>query len=172
MRKGGTGGASTKSGTKFEAIKDLALYLESFKGYKVKDDDVLFNGNTVARICSKYDLYKFANEEFGVDWKDKISTRLVPDQAIYVFGNRTLYIVECKTQSGAGSVDEKLQTCDYKIKQYRKLFKGTGVKVEYAYLLSEWYERDQYKDVKEYIESVGCTYYFKFIPLSRLGLPT
>ena len=30
---------------------------------------------------------------------------------------------------------------------------------------------EKYKDVLDYIHSVGCDYYFEYIPLHRLGLP-
>ena len=43
-------------------------------------------------------------------------------------------------------------------------------KVEYCYFLCEWFERPEYKDVKEYILSVGCRYFFDEIPLNYLGL--
>ncbi len=86
------------------------------------------------------------------------SKELRPDQAM-VIGN-TVIILESKTQSGAGSVDEKLQTCDFKKKQFLKLFEAKHYSVEYVYLLSEWYERPEYNDVKKYIEASNCKYIF------------
>ena len=50
-----------------------------------------------------------------------ISKKLLPDDCIFVIINNTLFIIECKFQQVAGSVDEKLQTCDFKKKQYQKL---------------------------------------------------
>ena len=46
-----------------------------------------------------------------------------------------------------------------------------GIKVEYFYLLSDWFKEYKYTDVLNYINSVGCYYYFNSIPLSDLGLP-
>ena len=71
----------------------------------------------------------------------------------------------------AGSVDEKLQTCNFKKKQYKKLFSRLNIEVEYMYLLSDWFLHKSYKDVLDYIISVGCSYYFEYIPLDKLGLP-
>jgi hypothetical protein len=83
----------------------------------------------------------------------------------------TVYIVECKHQQVADSVDEKLQTCDFKKKQYKKLLSKANLDVEYIYLLDDWFRNDKYKDVLDYIHSVGCDYYFEYIPLYRFGLP-
>ena len=83
----------------------------------------------------------------------------------------TLYIIECKYQQSPGSVDEKLQTCDFKRKQYRKLLAPLNIDVEYMYLLSDWFRNSKYKDTLDYIISMNCFYYFEYIPLEKLGLP-
>ncbi len=95
----------------------------------------------------------------------------MPDDSIFVIVNNTMYIVECKFQKVNGSVDEKLQTCDFKKKQYRKLLSRANIDVEYIYLLSDWFKAPKYKDVLDYIISVGCSYYFEYIPLYKFGLP-
>lgn len=68
-------------------------------------------------------------------------------------------------------MDEKLQTCDFKRKEYQKLMAPLNIEVEYIYLLAEWFRNDKYKDVLDYIISVNCHYYFEYIPLAKLGLP-
>ena len=100
-----------------------------------------------------------------------ISNQLLPDDSIFVIANNTVFIIECKYQEVGGSVDEKLQTCDFKKKQYQKLLAQLNVEVEYIYLLSEWFKDPKYKDVLDYIHSVRCQYYFGYIPLQKLGLP-
>mgnify|MGYP006922964372 FL=1 len=80
-------------------------------------------------------------------------------------------IIEVKNQNVAGSVDEKLQTCDFKRKQYKKLLSQLNIEVEYIYILSKWFKNPKYKDVLDYIISVNCQYYFDYIPLQKLGLP-
>ena len=82
-----------------------------------------------------------------------------------------MFIIEVKSQVVAGSVDEKLQTCDFKKKQYQKLLSKLNIEVEYVYILSEWFRNKRYKDVLDYIQSVRCQYYFNYIPLQKLGLP-
>lgn len=39
------------------------------------------------------------------------------------------------------------------------------------YMLNDWFRKPKYKDVLDYIISVGCQYYFNYIPLQKLGLP-
>ena len=46
-----------------------------------------------------------------------------------------------------------------------------NIEVQYAYILDDWFRNPKYKDVLDYIISVGCQYYFQYIPLQRLGLP-
>ncbi len=170
MKKGGTGGGRTKTGLFFEGKTDLGTFLNTQKGYEVKKGEVYFKGNLVGRIFKKNGLYKFL-EELKIDWKEVISRRLFPDDSIYVIVKNTLYVIECKFQEVEGSVDEKLQTCDFKKKQYQKLFSRANIEVEYIYLLGEWFRNPKYKDVLDYIISVRCSYYFNYIPLEKLGLP-
>lgn len=170
MKIGGKGGANTKTGLVFEGKTDLTTFLSNQKDYNVKDDNVFFKNELVARVFKKYSFYKFLEQE-GVDWKNIVSKRLLPDDSIYVIINNTMFIIECKFQQSAGSVDEKLQTCDFKKKQYQKLLSQLNMEVEYIYLLSEWFKKQEYKDVLDYIISVRCSYYFEYIPLQKLGLP-
>ena len=103
--------------------------------------------------------------------KSIISRKLLPDNAICIILRDTLFIIEVKYQQTPGSVDEKLQTCDFKRKQYQKLVKQLGLKVEYVYVLNEWFKDKKYRDVLDYIDCVNCHYKFEEIPLSWLGLP-
>ena len=170
MKQNGIGGANTKTGLIFEGKTDLKTFLNQQKNYFVDDNnEVFYNGESVAFIFKKYGLYKFF--ERGINWTDYWSKRLLPDDSIYVIINNTFYVIECKFQKVAGSVDEKLQTCDFKKKQYKKIFSRLNIEVQYIYLLSDWFTKPEYKDVLDYIISVGCEYYFNYIPLQKLGLP-
>ena len=170
MRKGGTGGSNTLTGLLYEAKVDLKEFLNAQKGYKVQGTYVYYREKLVARIFKKYALYKYLAVN-GIDWKRHISKRLLPDNCIYVIVNNTMYILEVKHQQVAGSVDEKLQTCDFKKKQYIKLFSELNYRVEYCYILDSWFKDAAYKDTLDYIISMGCKYYFDYIPLQELGLP-
>ena len=145
MIKNGKGGGNTKTGLVFEGKTDLATFLNSQEGYRVTDGVVFYNDEKVARIFKKHGFYRYL-KEVGVDWTKIISKKLLPDDSIYVIINNTLFIIECKYQQVAGSVDEKLQTCDFKRKQYQKLMAQLNIDVEYIYLLSEWF-RFLYKGI-------------------------
>ena len=170
MIKNGKGGGNTKTGLVFEGKTDLATFLNDQNGYRVVGNIVFYNNEKVARIFKKHGFYRYL-KEIGIDWTKIISKKLLPDDSIYVIINNTLFIVECKYQQVNGSVDEKLQTCDFKRKQYQKLLSKANIEVEYIYLLSDWFRKPEYKDVLDYIHSVHCYYFFEYIPLIKLGLP-
>ena len=170
MKKGGTGGGNTITGLIYEAKVDLGTFLNQQQDYRVSGYDVFYKDKLVAKLFKKHELYKYL-ASVGVDWKKHISSKLLPDNCIYVIIKNTVYIIEVKHQEVGGSVDEKLQTCDFKKKQYIKLFSELNYKVEYLYILDEWFRQEKYKDVRDYIISVGCHYYYNYIPLQELGLP-
>jgi len=176
MKKGGIGGSKTSTGLNFEKKVDLQTLLSRIEGYKIEKSkeksgaNVYFYEELVARCFQKYEFYKYL-EENSIDWKKIISKRLLPDDTILVIVRETLFIIEVKYQHVAGSVDEKLQTCDFKRKQYLKLVTPLGLKVEYVYVLNDWFKKPEYKDVLDYIQSVNCHYKFNELPLSWLGLP-
>ena len=95
----------------------------------------------------------------------------MPDDAILILKDKILYIVEIKFQEVAGSVDEKLQTCDFKNKEYKKLLSPLDISVKYVYILNDWFKKKEYKDVLDYIKSVGCYYFFNELPMEFLELP-
>lgn len=176
MIRGGVGGGRTTSGLLFEDECDFVTLLEAVPGYSIKQRidagcDVLFEGKIVAYTFKKHAFYRYL-ESHGVDWASKISAKLLPDDAIIVITRKTLNIIEVKFQNVAGSVDEKLQTCDFKRKQYQKLVGDLDLAVAYIYVLnSNWFGAPKYKDVLDYIKSVNCNYCFDRLPLEWLGLP-
>ena len=172
MKKGGIGGANTKTGLIYEGKIDLLTFISSKNNYSVNNHRVFFKGKEVAKTFKKFELYDYL-EENGIDYRKYISKRLLPDDSIYVIVNNTFFILEIKHQEVAGSTDEKLQTCDFKIKQYRKLLSRLNVEVEFIFILNkEWFDKPAYKDVLDYIISInGCSYYFDYLPLHKIGLP-
>lgn len=175
MRKGGIGGTNTKTGLIFEGQTDLATFLKMQSGYSVDSEvknqhNIFYNGELVGQVFIKHGLYKYL-ELKGIDWKEILSRQLLPDDSIFVIVNNTFFVIEKKFQQTEGSVDEKLQTCDFKRKQYQKLLSRLNVQVEYMYLLGDWFKHPKYKDSLDYVISMNCTYYFEYIPLKQLGLP-
>ena len=177
MIRGGVGGGKTTSGLLFEGRCDFVTLLDAVPGYSIRQRrdagcDVLFHDKLVAHTFKKHAFYRYL-EANKVDWQSKVSAKLLPDDAIIVIVRKTLHIIEIKFQNVAGSVDEKLQTCDFKRKQYQKLVKDMGLAVAYIYVLnSDWFNVPRYKDVLDYIQSMNCDYCFDQLPLAWLGLPS
>ena len=91
-----------------------------------------------------------------------LSRALEPDEAYLDIENSVLTIFEKKTQKGGGSVDEKLQTCPFKIQQYRKVADALGIKtVYYIFILDDFFNHAYYQEHLDFIKSVpGCDYFF------------
>src|SRR3990167_1436532 len=108
MKKDGIGGGNTKTGINFEGRADFITLLDNLPDYSVKKAEigyeVFFKNKLVAQSFKKYDFYKYLDSK-GIDWQKYISKRLLPDDAIYVILNNTLYILELKYQEVSGSVD-------------------------------------------------------------------
>lgn len=172
MIRGGKGGSKTAaSGLRFESRVEMKKLLASLAGYKVEGDAVYFKNEKVAEFYGKNKLYKNLLEPNKIDYSQIISKKLLPDEAILVLAGKTLFIIEIKFQGVAGSVDEKLQTCDFKNQQYNKLLAPLGIVVKYIYILNDWFRKKEYSGVLKYVESVGCHYFFYELPLDFLGLP-
>lgn len=182
MIKYGKGGANTKTGLIFAGKVDLATFLSRQQYYRIEEwtelmkkssskaYKVFFKEKEVAKIFQQNAIYKYL-ETFEINWKELISKKLLPDDSIFVTKENTVFIIEIKHQSVEGSVDEKLQTCDFKKKQWQKILSRLNWNVEYWYLLDKWFDIPKYKDVLDYIISVRCRYFFNYIPLKDLGLP-
>lgn len=164
------GGANTnKNGLKFEQTTSLDSALDVV-GYKIDDNKVYLEKKLIGYSVPKKRLYSKFLKPMGIDYKDYNSKRWEPDECFINIKNKTAYIIEKKFQNGSGSVDEKLPGCHFKKQEYLKLFTPLGYNVEFLYVLNDWFLQDSYKDILEYIEQVGCKYYFNEIPLGYLEL--
>ena len=140
MIKNGKGGANTITGLEYESRVHI---------YKDGID------------LTKHKLYAYL-KRLKIDYKKIISKKLLPDEAYFNPETKELFIYEKKFQSVGGSVDEKPQTCGFKIYQYRKIGAAIGAtKVTYTYIFNDWFKKPEYKDMLEYIKSIeGCDYIF------------
>ena len=165
----GGGARTNENGLRFEqetSLKDSLINA----GYVVNRQNIVHNqhGTRLGMIASKYDFYSNLLRQEDIRWQDYISKQLLPDEAFLNFTNDTVYIIEKKFQNTSGSVDEKLQTCDFKKRQYQKLLRDTNYDVEYLYVCNDWFAQYCYRDVHNYIHSVGCHIFFNEIPLDFL----
>ena len=166
----GGGSRTNVNGLSFEGRTDLLESLNQNPFFEVKGNKVLQNNKIVGEYFEKYNFYTSFLEERKVNWKEINSKQYLPDSVFYNHENLTVYVIEKKYQAGSGSVDEKLQTCDFKKKMYMNLITPLGLETEYYYLLNNWFDKEVYKDVFSYIENVGCKFFIDFMPLSELGL--
>lgn len=165
----GGGSKTNLNGLSFEGRMDMREAIrKNGKYYLDENDQIIKKKIVIAKYFEKNGLYKKYLKPLGIDYKKILSRQLLPDAALLVDNN--LYIIEKKYQSGSGSVDEKLQTCDFKKKQYEKLLKPLNIKVHYYYVLSSWFNSPKNKDVFAYIESVGCKYFIENLPFKEIGL--
>ena len=154
---------SIKYNSDFELIK-----IPSFKNTY----EIIFKNRSLGIYTEKYEFYNFFLRKEKINWKKIISKQYLPDAVFINKLNKTIFIIEKKFQSGSGSVDEKLQTCDFKKKIYSKIINqcSQNYKTEYYYLLNSWFKREEYRDVKDYIVNVGCKYFINVISFKELGI--
>jgi hypothetical protein len=173
--------ANTKKGRKFEKRVKLHIikYLKR-KGYKTDNKNKNKECYVFKKKGREITIYlKGFNKRFlkpkRIDMNRILPKRIIPDIAIVK--KRRLFIIEIKDQKQAGSVDEKLQSCDFKKKQYEKImsFSLSKYDVAYVYVLGDWFynRRNEYRDILKYIKDMGCNYLFfhNAGSLKRLGLP-
>lgn len=164
------GGAQTNAnGLFFEQSTDLNDALKKI-GYTVRGTTILKNGKIIGFSVPKKKIYNDFLSLRGVDYTKYNSKGWQPDECFINENTKTAYIIEKKFQNGSGSVDEKLPGCDFKRKEYKKLFDVIHYKVEFIYVFNDWFKQDVYIDTLQYIKDVGCKYWFNEIPLQFLGL--
>ena len=98
------GGARTNlNGLEFEGRTDLLQALKQHPDFSVEGNQVFKDGKIVAHYFEKHNLYKAFLEPSGINYKEILSKKILPDGALLV--GDTMYIIEKKYQAGSGSVD-------------------------------------------------------------------
>lgn len=135
-------------------------YRDTTTGTKFENDTIIVDNDSIE--LSKHALYRYLKEH-NIDWQQLISRKILPDQAFFNEQTKNFKVYEKKTQENGGSADEKLQTCDFKLKQFKKIGAAIGAtNVSYTYILNDWFKQPRYKDVLDYIRSIdGCDYIFR-----------
>jgi hypothetical protein len=158
-RGAGAGGANTnKNGLSYEDLTDLSSnYMEigTINSGKHKYKSVRFEPCEHIYInVNKSKLHSYMD---FIQEKDKTIIPAAgckePDEAYVENNTKNIFIIEKKFQQGPGSVDEKIQTCLFKKIHYSKLF--PNYKIHYIYCLSEWFKKDEYISVIEYMKENG-----------------
>lgn len=167
--KYGGGSQTNKNGLHFEQTTSLddALF---HAGYRVENHVVYLDGHEIGMSVPQTSLYSCFLKPNGINFADYNSKGWRPDEAFINYNNKTAYIIEKKFQNCSGSVDEKLPSCHFKKREYEKLFAPLGYSVEFIYIFNDWFKNPKYRDTLEYIERMGCYYFYNEIPLYILGL--
>jgi hypothetical protein len=163
---------NTLTGISFERSSNLRESLETSKEFKVIEDQVyeVITGNLLGVLVDKHGLVKYLKRD-GIDYRHHVEKKKLPDSAIIIFdkGGRpySLLVFECRFQKVAGSVDEKIVGGPYWKKFYTKLVSELEIKVEYIYILSDWF-KNGYRDELEYLRTEGIQYYFNEAPVNKV----
>ena len=140
MRNRGTGAGGYKTNASGKPFEDAVRMVPNGQTY---NEEFTYFEQNAFNIHMK-DLYK------GTPG----SKAFRPDGA-YVSGDRRrVFILECKNQSCAGSVDEKLLTGQTKVELYRN--KYPGVEIHFAFVLREaWFNKVAYVEWLDILKKHG-----------------
>ena len=153
----GAGGANTnKNGLSYEEKTNLeTLYSECTENKKNKSKIIKFIGYENELInANKSMLHKYMENLGEKDTSLQSAAGCKePDEAYIDLARKYIFIIEKKFQQTPGSVDEKIQTAAFKKYHYSNLF--PNFKIHYIYCLSDWFKRDEYKSVLEYLSNIN-----------------
>ena len=172
----GGGSRTNFNGLSFEKRTNFLDSLKKHKNISVIDkfgySEIYYLSKLNGFYTEKNNFYNFFLKKEEVNWKKLISKKYLPDAVFVNILSNEVYIIEKKFQAGSGSVDEKLQTCDFKKKIYKKLIDKCKNKyiTKYYYILNDWFLKKEYDDVKNYIKSVDCKYFIDRINFYDLGI--
>ena len=165
----GGGARTNQNGLHFEQTTSLDDALCN-AGYTIINHTIYRGSQQIGMSVPQKKLYTYFLNPHGIHYYDYNSKEWRPDEAFVNFENNTVYIIEKKFQNCAGSVDEKLPGCHFKKLEYQKLFNPLHFDVEFIYIFNDWFLDERYRDTLDYIEYMGCHYFYNELPLYFLGL--
>lgn len=167
----GGGSNTNRNGLHFEQTTSLNAALQN-AGFIIENHcEVYYRNQLLGYSINQDEFSTIFLRRNGIDDRAINSKRWKPDEAFINELDKTVYIIEKKFQHTSGSVDEKLATFPFKIREYKKLLDPIGYDLVYIYLLSSnWFSAPKYQDYYDYMDELGCPYYFDILPLSAIGL--
>lgn len=139
------------NGLSYENLTDLSdkyTILLSYKSYKYIK---FINNEEVFTQANKYGLFEYMNNKIEKNIKHAHGCKQ-PDECYINERTSTIFIIEKKFQNCSGSVCEKIQTPDFKIWHYNRLF--PNYKIKYIYCLSDWFKENCPAEL-EYLEYIN-----------------
>jgi hypothetical protein len=139
---------------KYTSLKDKITIISNHNKFYQK---IKFNNNDREFInASKSGLFKYMKLKSKMNEKIKHAHGCkLPDECYIDENNNRIFIIEKKFQTVNGSACEKIQTSDFKVWQYSRLFPSYDIK--YIYCLSSWFEHNC-KSELEYLNKNNIKY--------------
>ncbi|GEM_PF-120334 len=166
------GGSNTnRNGLHFEQATSLNTALQNAVFIIDNNFEVYDKNQLLGYSINQDEFSTIFLRQNGIDDRAINSKRWKPDEAFINEIDKTVYIIEKKFQHTSSSVDEKLATFPFKIREYRRLLDPIGYDLVYIYLLSsDWFNVPKYQDYYDYMDELGCPHYFDNLPLYAIGL--
>jgi hypothetical protein len=145
-----SGGCNTnKNGLPYEKLTNLTELI-IFKTKNKKYKTINFNGYEENEFiqANKTALFEYMKNKMNKKIKHAHGCKQ-PDECYIYEKTKKIFIIEKKFQQCNGSVCEKIQTPDFKMWQYSRLF--PEYTIIYIYVLSEWFKENCYSEL-EYLE--------------------
>lgn len=160
MQKGGMGGKqASMSGAEFEKQNSLLElvkqdsrlsyeFIDTYTSGKSVDVpfDIFYKKKLLAKSFHQSQIFKDYFEKENVYWGDHFVKEVKPDVFVINFVLKKCFVIEMKSQETPGSVDEKLQSFQFKIDYFKKIISKSNsigsFEFEYIYLLSSWFYKD------------------------------
>lgn len=138
----------------------LILTRDTTTGRKF-EESVRVNGEGIN--LSQNNLFDYI-EHIGINWKTIspfLTKKIKPDEAYFNKDTKVFDVYEKKFQQTQGSADEKPWECPRFVYLYNEIGKAIGAeKVNYTYLLSNWFKKPEYEGMLLWIEKTGGNYIF------------
>ena len=137
----GAGGANTnKNGLSYEDLTDLNTHIKVIKTNKNSTTIQFINYDTeLEKPKRKTGLFKVLSENLDKSVEKGHGCKQ-PDECYINMKKKNIYIIEKKFQQTNGSVIEKLQTPEFKIWNYKKMFQDFTI--VYIYCLSDYFKQN------------------------------
>lgn len=161
------GGKNTNlNGLGFESIADVRQIYEKY-GYHIDStNECYFGEKQIGKFYKKTkikDLIKSLN--LPVVW----TKGRYPDDSLYVYKSNTLYVFEYKNQESEGSTDDKIGAAPYILFEYKKQFCSKISNIKIIYILNDFFKKEKYFGLLEFLKENGVKYYFNNVDLNDLG---
>lgn len=166
----GGGARTNENGLAFEkAVNPLQIFEKYNMTYTEQDGKVYYGDLLTGYYLCQYDIYPKFFDKFIKDYDEITPIKHRPDGMYVNLLNQTIYIFENKSQEGKGSVDSKILTGWYYKKIYEKYATRIGFRVEFTFILCDWFKQHKYSEYRNAIHDQKCNYTYSLRP-THLGL--